>query len=1052
MFRMPGSSIWLRLTAGFALLILITAEAAGEAVDDVVRASAKLSFNRDIRPILADKCFKCHGPDAKQGKGKLRLDNERDAKGPAASGSAAIVSGKIEESELFARITSQDADERMPPKDSGKSLSAAEINLLKKWIEEGAAYEGHWAFTPPVRPALPAVKNRGWCRNPIDFFILAKLEANGLEPSPEASRATLLKRLSLDLLGLPPAIEEVDAFLADGTDDAFGRQVERLLDSPHYGERWGRIWLDAARYADSDGYEKDKSRQVYFYRDWVASALNRDLPYDEFIIEQIAGDLIPGASADQITATGFLRNSMINEEGGIDPEQFRMEAMFDRMDCVGKAVLGLTIQCGQCHDHKYDPLTQEDYYRMFAFLNNAHEASIAVYTSSERQKIAEINRKTGEIEDLIKHQNPDWRERMAAWEKHVSAKSPAWAIVRPEVDEDSTGGQKYIPMEDGSFLAQGYAPTKHTVKMALKTTIAPIRAVRLELLNDANLPLGGPGRSIKGTGALTEFRIEAAPADGKGKAVDFKIASATADVNPPEKPLDAIFDDRSKRRRVTGPVAMAIDGKDETAWGIDVGAGRRNGPRNAVFVLAKPIELAGGAVITFNLKQNHGGWNSDDNQNQNLGRFRLSVTTAADAKADPIPPDVRGVLAIREDLRSPEQVTRVFRYWRTTVPEWKDANNWIESVERQHPEGTSQLVLRERDRKPRVTHILQRGDFLKPGRAVVPGVPAFLGGLSSAKSPTRLTFARWLASRDSPTTARSLVNRVWQAYFGIGIVATSEDLGVQCEAPSHPELLDWLAVEFIESGWSLKHLHRLIANSATYRQSSRVTGPMVQRDPYNRLLARGPRFRVDAEIVRDIALSASGLLDPKIGGPSVCPPAPAFLFQPPVSYGPKVWNEAIGMERYRRAFYTFRYRSVPYPMLQAFDAPNGDFACVRRTRSNTPLQALATLNEPIYMECARALAILTLERGGSTRTDRLDYAFRRCLARSAGEVERSTLLGLLEKEMRRFEAPGADVWAVATGDSGKRVELPLGVKPAHLAGWTVVARVLLNLDETITKE
>ncbi len=452
MIRMSGSSIGPVLTAGFTLLILFPAGAPELVADDVVRGSAKLSFSRDIRPILADKCFKCHGPDAKQRKGKLRLDNERDAKGPVASGSVAITAGKIEESELYARITSQDAEERMPPKDSGKSLSSAEINLLKRWIEEGAVYEGHWAFSPPVRPALPAVKNRGWCRNPIDFFILAKLEANGLEPSAEAERATLLKRLSLDLLGLPPAIEEENAFVADRAGDAHARQVERLLDSPHYGERWGRIWLDAARYADSDGYEKDKSRQVYFYRDWVASALNRDLPYDQFIIEQIAGDLIKGATADQITATGFLRNSMINEEGGIDPEQFRMEAMFDRMDCVGKAILGLTIQCGQCHDHKYDPLTQEDYYRMFAFLNNAHEASIPVYTSSERQKIAEINRKAGEIEDLIKHQNPDWRERMAAWEKHVSTQSPEWVIVPPEVDEESTGGQKYILMDDGSFL------------------------------------------------------------------------------------------------------------------------------------------------------------------------------------------------------------------------------------------------------------------------------------------------------------------------------------------------------------------------------------------------------------------------------------------------------------------------------------------------------------------------------------------------------------------------------------------------------------------------
>ena len=370
---------------------------------------------------------------------------------------------------------------------------------------------------------------------------------------------------------------------------------------------------------------------MYSYRDWVVAAFNRDLPYDEFIVEQIAGDMIAGATQDQVTATGLLRNSMINEEGGIDPEQFRMEAMFDRMDCIGKAVLGLTIQCAQCHDHKYDPLTQDDYYRMFAFLNNAHEATVAVYTPAERKKIAEIESKVGEIEDLIRRQNPDWAERMAAWENQLCAQ-PDWVVVRPDVDEDSTGGQKYIPQEDGSFLAQGYAPTKHTAKLTVKTTIAPIRAIRLELLNDPNLPLSGPGRSIKGTAALTEFKLEAAPADGKGKAVDVKISGATADVNPPEKPLDAIYDDRSNRKRVTGPVAFAIDGKDETAWGIDVGPERRNQPRKAVFTLAKPIEFPGGAILTINLKQNHGGWNSDDNQNHNLGRFRLSVTSAADAQ------------------------------------------------------------------------------------------------------------------------------------------------------------------------------------------------------------------------------------------------------------------------------------------------------------------------------------------------------------------------------------------------------------------------------------
>jgi hypothetical protein len=1014
-------------------------------------APKRIAFNRDIRPILAEKCFRCHGPDPKERKAKLRLDRADSATAPADSGNTPIVPRNLDDSELYRRITSEDLDERMPPPKSGKSLSADEVARIKTWIEEGAEYQGHWAFVPPVRPPLPAVKDAKWCRNPIDRFILARLEADGLSPAPEADKTTMIRRLSLDVIGLPPAPDEVDRFRADRAADAHAKLLEQLLASSHYGERWGRIWLDAARYADSDGYEKDKPRQVSAYRDWVIRAFNRNLPYDQFIIEQLAGDLLPGASQDQVVATGFLRNSMINEEGGVDPEQFRMEAMFDRMDCIGKGILGLTIQCAQCHSHKYDPLTQEEYYRMFAFLNNAHEANIAVFTPEEEKKRAEIARKIGEIEQLMQRQSPDWPDRMAAWEQQVSGNQPYWEILRPEVDDESTGGEKFALLADGSFLAQGYAPTKHTLELLVTTGAAPIAAFRLELLTDPNLPLGGPGRSIKGTAALTEFSVQAAPADGKGKAEWIKFAKATADVNPPETPLEAIFDDRSERKRVTGPVGFAIDGKDETAWGIDVGPARRNQPRKAVFVPEKPISFPGGTLLTIHLKQDHGGWNSDDNQNHNLGRFRLAITRTSGATADPLPAGVRQILAIPRAERTAGQTAAIFRFWRTTVPDWAAANAWIESLEKQHPEGSAQLVFRERVKR-RPTHRLERGDFLKPGAAVEPGVPAFLSPLPAGAPPTRLTFGRWLAARDAPTTARSLVNRVWQAYFGTGIVATSEDLGTQCEPPSHPELLDWLAVEFMEQSWNLKHLHRLIATSASYRQSSKSTPQLLARDPYNRLLARGPRFRVDAEIVRDIALAASGLLDAKVGGPSVCPPAPAFLFQPPASYGPKVWPEATGRGRYRRALYTFRYRSVPYPALQAFDAPNGDFACVRRTRSNTPLQALATLNEPIYLECARALALRALREGGSTDADRLAYAFRRCLARPPAERESNTLCELLHQQAGRFERAGADEWGLAADDPAKPPPLPAGTSATQLAAWTAVARVLLNLDETITKE
>lgn len=1010
-------------------------------------ADTPIDFLRDIRPILSNACFQCHGPDEKQRKADLRLD-QKDSAFADLGGYFAIVPKKPEQSRLIQRITSKDPKEAMPPPKSGKKLTPEQVELLKKWIEQGASWGTHWAFVPPTRPSLPAVKHKSWIRTPIDAFILARLEREMLNPSQEADKVTLLRRLSLDLIGLPPTPAEGDEFLADQRPDAYDRQVERLLRSPHYGERWGRHWLDAARYADSDGYEKDKSRQVWAYRDWVINALNRDLPYNQFVRDQIAGDLLPNPTQDQLVATGFLRNSMINEEGGVDPEQFRMEAMFDRMDAIGKSVLGITIQCAQCHTHKYDPLTQEEYYRMFAFLNNSYEANIPVYTPEEQRLRADIFRQIHDIEADLQHRTPDWRERMARWEKDVSQGQPTWTVVRPSVDDISTGGQKYLPMPDGSFLAQGYAPTKHRVKMTVTTDVQPITAFRLELLTDPDLPLGGPGRSIKGTGALSEFDVEVASADAPGKMTKVKFAKATADLELPEKPLEAIFDDRSNKKRITGPVSFAIDGKGDTAWGVDVGPGRRNQPRKAVFTAEKPISYPKGTVLTFYLTQNHGGWNSDDNQNCNLGRFRLSVTNTPGAVADPVPQGVREILAIPHEQRTPAQLATVFSYWRTTVPDWKAANERIEALWQKHPEGSSQLVLQTRP-MPRTTSLLQRGDFLKPVRPVTPGVPAFLHSLPTNTPPTRLAFANWLVDQKSPTTARSLVNRVWQAYFGRGIVSTSEDLGSQSEAPSHPELLDWLAVEFMERGWSMKNLHRLIVSSATYRQSSKVTPELMARDPLNRLLARAPRIRVEAEIVRDIALEASGLLDPKIGGPSAFPPAPAFLFQPPTSYGPKVWKEG---ERYRRALYTFRYRSVPYPPLENFDAPNGDFSCVRRSRSNTPLQALTTLNEPLFLECARALANRTLREGGASDHERLSYAFRQCVARAPTEREAGVMQALLDRQMRHFSDGKANPLDLITSDPKQPPKLPQGATPVQLAAWTAVSRVLLNLDETITKE
>jgi hypothetical protein len=1032
---------------------------------------AAIDFQQDVQPLLRKHCYQCH--DGGDRTADLRLDVRDRAIQGGESGARGIVAGDRAASEVYRRITAEDQAERMPPE--GPGLSPAEIELIGRWIDGGAnwpdelagselAPESHWAFQPVKRPEPPPLVDSSWVQTPVDPFVLEKIEQAKLQPSPRADRVTLVRRLYLDLLGLPPSIEQVDAFVRDERMDAYPRLVEQLLRSPHYGERWGRIWLDAARYADSDGYEKDKARFVWSYRDWVVNAFNRDLPYDQFVMEQLAGDLLPNATQDQRVATGFLRNSMINEEGGAHPEQFRMEAMFDRMDALGKSVLGLTVQCAQCHNHKYDPLSQAEYYQLFAFLNNDHEANMPVYTAQQMQQRAMVIEQIEQMESELRHRHPDWQQRMADWEATVSGEQPTWHVIEPAVDEDSSGGQKYLLQPDGSFLAQGYAPTKHTVVMRVDTPLEQITGLRLELMTDPNLPCRGPGRSTTGTAALTEITVQTAPRSEAAETTapatpqDIKIASATASFNPAEQPLLPQFDDNSGQARVTGPIEFAFDGNGLTAWGTGAGPGRRNRAQEAVFQFDTPIAHPGGASLTIWLRQDHGGWNSDDNQSHNLGRFRLSVTTAQQPVADLVPAEVRSILRLPVEQRTAAQQLAVFSYWRTTVPEWSEENARIDELWRQHPEGSTQLVLEARD-NPRPTHVLARGDFLQPTQPVEAGVPGFLHEMSEPSTPEsaipdRLRFARWLVDRDSPTVARAWVNRVWQAYFGTGLVETPEDLGLRGAAPSHPELLDWLAAEFMEHGWSNKELHRRIVLSATYQQSSHQSEELRQQDPYNRLLARGPRFRVDAELVRDIALSVSGLLNDQLGGPSVHPPLPAFMVQPPVSYGPKPWPVDEGPDRYRRAIYTFRFRSVPYPALEVFDAPNGDFSCVRRSRSNTPLQALVTLNETVFVECAQALAARMIQEAGPRQDDRIRYGFRLCLGRHPEPEELSELSGLLDRQRTHLrELADDEEWKTQLPDPATcPAPVKPEVSPSEYAAWTAVARVLLNLDETVTKE
>jgi len=899
-------------------------------------------------------------------------------------------------------------------------------------------------------------------RSPIDRFIVARLEREGLNLSPEADRVTLLRRLHLDLTGLPPSPSDVDHFLADKTSGAWDRVVSSLLASPHHGERWGRHWLDAARYADSDGFEKDKPRFVWAYRDWVVDALNRDLPYDQFLIEQIAGDLLPQATDSSRVATGFLRNAMLNEEGGADPEQFRIDGLIDRMDCIGKAVLGITIQCAQCHDHKYDPISQEEYYRFFAFLNNDHESSVVAYSPSQQLQRDQLARQIREQEEILRHTTADWQFRMAAWEASVRGDQPEWTVVHCE--HVGERGERFYQYEDGSIRAASYAPTQWAPHFRGTNGLTSISAFRLEQLTDPNLPCQGPGRSIRGMAALSEFKVTATDPENPTNKVSVKFIQATADFANEQKPLEAEFDDRSDKKRTYGPVSHAIDGKKETAWGIDAGPGRRNQSRKAVFVAEKPVSFPKGAILEFELHQEHGGWNSDDLQTHNLGRFRLSVSSATNAVADPLPAAVREiVMKTPAEGRSPAQTGAVFSYWRTTQTNFAEVNTRIEALWKQWPEGAPALVFAARQgqgpgESRMTTRLLRRGDWLKPDREVTHGTPAFLHSLPAGADDSRLTLARWLVDPRSPTTARVAVNRLWQQYFGVGLVESVEDLGMQSPPASNRELLDWLAVEFMQpsqpgvAAWSVKHLHRLIVSSAAYRQSSRVSPVLLERDPNNRLLARGPRFRVEGEIVRDIALSVSGLINPTLGGRAVYPPAPEFLFQPPASYGPKTWRVETGPDRYRRSLYTFRFRSIPYPVLQAFDAPNGDASCVRRLRSNTPLQALTSLNEPQFVEAAQALARKSVNEGGKTDDQRITFAFRQVLSRLPQPEELKALRRLLNQQRARIAEGWLNAAEMAVGKSEPVTGLPSGVTPATLAAHTAVARALLNLDETITKE
>jgi hypothetical protein len=1039
-----------RVLLGFAWSMLLAADGLAA----VGQGDRRIEFNRDIRPILSDNCFNCHGADSGARKARLRLDVRDEALRGGKSGLPAIVPGKPDDSELVLRVTApHDSEDRMPTSDSNKPpLAAGDVAKLRAWIAQGADYQPHWAFVvPEKRPAPRAAKGT----HPIDAFVHARLAQEKIVPAPRADAATLARRLHLDLTGLPPTPAEVAAFSESAIRNpksAIEALVDRLLARETYGEKWAQPWLDVARYSDSNGFEKDLPREQWAWRDWVINAINRDLPYDRFIVEQIAGDLLPNATPEQIVATGFLRNSMTNEEGAIVPEQFRKEEIFDRMDCLGKAVLGLTLQCAQCHTHKFDPITHDDYYSLFAFLNNSYEAQSWVYTPAQRKELSELEAFIAGLESRVKETRPDWKTELAAWESGVRAAEIPWTTITATELGSASGLNHPTQEADGSILTLGHPSTRGSVYAIGEPELKGVTGLRLEALTHADLAFGGPGRSKYGTWAISELTVSV-QTPGATAFQPLRLRNATADFSEPEGKLEAEwaaeFD--KEKKRIRGPVAFLIDGKKETGWRADRGLGRRNQESVAVVEFECAADYPRGTKLKVELLYEHSG-SDNGRHNTMLGRFRLGLTSTPAPRAAPI--DYAAILAIATPApqRTPAQQRAIFNAWRRSLPDAAALEAEIAAAWQRHPvASTSVLHLAERaPSDTRVTHLLDRGAWDRPKHAVAPRTPAALHAFPAGLKPDRLGLAQWMVDPRSPLTARVAVNRVWQTIFGAGLVETSEDFGTRAPVPEYLEVLDWLAVDFMAHGWSQKHLLRTILASEIYQRASLATPAQQERDPRNRLLARGPRFRLEAEALRDSALALAGLLTPKVGGPSIFPPVPQSVLD--YNYvKPTYWKPAEGPERYRRALYVFRKRSMPDPVMGAFDAPNGDTACARRPRSNTPLAALTSLNEPVFVEAAQALALRILREGGADDAARADYAYRLCTARPIAPAEREKIATLLRTTRQRLAEGWLSARELATGDAAKLPDLPPGATPQDAAAWTVVARVLLNLDETLTK-
>ncbi len=960
----------------------------------------------EVRTTFKAHCVTCHGTDNPAA--GLDLSTAAGIQKGGVSGPL-FLAGKPAESLLLARLKGEHGKARMPL--GMTALTAKQIETISQWITSGARTDApdklHWAYVKPVRPALPKVSDAPWVKNPIDNFVLAKLEKEKLKPAPEANKATLIRRVSLDLIGLPPTVEEVAAFQADKRPDAYEKLVDRLLESPHYGERQARIWLDMARYADTDGYEKDLGRTAWVWRDWLIKALNKNMPFDQFTIEQIAGDQLPSPTIDQLVATGFHRNTMMNLEGGVDPDEQHFNVVIDRVSTTSTVWLGSTLQCARCHDHKYDPLSQKDFYKMAAFFANSntypkgtfqtaditlHEPNIAVPTPEQIKRKGALKLALTHAQKSAKISSPQLRAAYEEWKQKADT-SAEW---KPLASTLVTADQAIFRSAD-NFAVQAIGENARQESYKIKTTLEPQRltGLRIELLTDPSLPSKGPGRSQNGNFVITNVLLNV---DGN----PVKLVGATADFS---------------QKLFSAPEALLGDPKK--GWAID---GQTGQSHEIVFQLAEPLDLKQATELNLIIEQ------KSVHSFHNVGRFRLSTTAAKGPVASTIPMVIRLALSSKDEAA-------LEKYFLETTPLLADQRTKVEDLKKELSTLEAQIptamIMRDKPAKGALTtHVRERGEFLTKGELVMAGTPEVMPALATKGNAKRLDLAKWLVSRDNPLTARVQVNRSWETIFGTGVVSTSEDFGTQSSPPTHPELLDWLATEFMLD-WDMKRLNRLLVTSATYRQSSKASQALLARDPANALLARGPRFRLEAETIRDTVLAASGLLTRKIGGPSVYPFQPDGVWDTP--YSGEAWKPSKDGDQYRRGIYTYWKRTAPYAGFMAMDATSREECSVRRTRTNTPLQALAMLNDQGMFDAARGLGV---KMKGPIR-GAIAYGFKACTARTPTKAEVDRIEKLYATLRLRY---------TKQLDEAKK----LGGTP-DAAARTMIANVLLNLDETVTK-